>query len=107
VTNKIGSGGIENRPSQVSPDRGVKPATQSPPGVAAKEPSAPQSGGVHITESARQLAALEQAVQASPDVDVQRVESVSSAIRDGRYQVSAERIADKLIRMEHDLLLAS
>jgi negative regulator of flagellin synthesis FlgM len=59
---------------------------------------------VRITEKAKQLAALEQAIKAMPAVDEARVAEVRRAIEEGRYEVNAERIADKLLRTERDLL---
>lgn len=58
---------------------------------------------VRITEQARQLAALEQAVQGLPVVNEARVAAVRLAIEEGRYEVTPERIADKLLRMEQEL----
>jgi negative regulator of flagellin synthesis FlgM len=105
VTNKIGNGGIGNRPVQVGSDRSVKRANDSTGAAPAEsaKPAASGSEGVRITDSARQLAALEQAIRQIPDVDEARVAKVRSAIADGTYQVAPERIADKLIRMENEL----
>ena len=102
MTNKIGSGGVDNRPVQVAPERGVKRAKDaadsapSPAKVAATE-------GVRITDSARQLAALEQAIRALPDVDDAKIAEIRNAIESGTYEVSPERIADKLLRWEQEL----
>jgi negative regulator of flagellin synthesis FlgM len=105
VTSKIGSGGIDNRPVQVSTDRGVKRAKDSADAAssATAAPAATENEGVSITDSARQLAALEQAIGALPDVDNARVAKVRASIADGSYQVAPERIADKLLRVENDL----
>lgn len=105
MTSKIGSGGIDNRPVQVGSDRAVKRANDSADSaVASAKPAAAAEGqGVRITDSARQLAALEQAIRDLPDIDEARVAQVRAAIADGTYQVSPERIADKLLRMESEL----
>jgi negative regulator of flagellin synthesis FlgM len=58
---------------------------------------------VRITDQARQLAALERAVQDTPVVNEARVASIRLAVEEGRYEVVPERIADKLLRMEHEL----
>ena len=104
MTSKIGSGGIDNRPVQVGSDRAVKRAKDSVDGTSTTV-SQPASGGtgVNITDSARQLAALEQAIRALPEVDETKVAQIRSAIADGSYKVAPERIADKLIRMEQEL----
>ena len=105
MTSKIGSGGVDNRPTQVGSDRAVKRANNSVDSAAAgAKTAAPQEGqGVRITDSARQLAALEQAIRDLPDIDDARVAQVRAAIADGTYQVSPDRIADKLLRMESEL----
>jgi negative regulator of flagellin synthesis FlgM len=105
VTNKIGSGGVDNRPVQVGSDRAVKRTKDSVDSAAtgAKPAAAAEGQGVRITDSARQLAALEQAIRDLPDIDEARVAQVRAAIADGTYQVSPERIADKLLRMESEL----
>jgi negative regulator of flagellin synthesis FlgM len=70
--------------------------------------SAPQPGvdSVSITDSARRLLALAQAVQATPDVDAQRVAELQQSIGNGQYQIQPERIADRLLQMEQDLVAA-
>jgi negative regulator of flagellin synthesis FlgM len=106
VTNKIGSGGVDNRPVQVSSDRGVKRTKDSADAATtatSKPVATADSTGVRITDSARQLAALEQAIRELPDVDEARVAKVRAAIADGTYQVAPDRIADKLLRLENEL----
>jgi negative regulator of flagellin synthesis FlgM len=58
---------------------------------------------VHITDTATHLAALEQAVSAQPAVDDARVSAIQSAIEEGRYSISPERVADALVGLEHAL----
>lgn len=58
---------------------------------------------VTITDSARQLASLSQAVQDTPDVDTSRVTKIQQAIESGTYQIDPERIADGLIQMDYNL----
>jgi negative regulator of flagellin synthesis FlgM len=101
VTNKIG--GYGNRPvhngtgKSVSRERDASTsASQSAEGSKATTP-------VQITDQARQLAALERAVQDAPVVNEARVAAVRLAVEEGRYEVVPERIADKLLRMEHEL----
>jgi negative regulator of flagellin synthesis FlgM len=101
VTNKIG--GYGNRPvhngtgKSVSRERDAgTSASQSAEG---SKPTTP----VQITDQARQLAALERAVQDAPVVNEARVAAVRLAVEEGRYEVVPERIADKLLRMEHEL----
>ena len=101
MTNKIG--GYGNRPvhngtgKSVSRERDAgASASQSAEGSKATTP-------VQITDQARQLAALERAVQDAPVVNEARVAAVRLAVEEGRYEVVPERVADKLLRMEHEL----
>lgn len=104
MTNKIGGSGIDKGAVQISTDRAVKHAKDAA-GAAPAAPTQPTnaSGGVQITDSARQLAALERAIREMPDVDEAKVAQVRAAIAQGSYNVSPERIADKLIRLENEL----
>ena len=101
MTNKIG--GYGNRPvhngtgKSVSRERDAgTSASQSTEGAKAATP-------VKITDQARQLAALERAVNDAPVVNEARVAAVRLAVEEGRYEVVPERIADKLLRTEHEL----
>jgi negative regulator of flagellin synthesis FlgM len=71
---------------------------------ASTEPSpAVQTDSVHITQSARSLAALSQAVHDSPEIDAGRVAAAQQAIDSGQYTVSPERIATRMLQLEQDL----
>jgi negative regulator of flagellin synthesis FlgM len=92
--------GYHNRPVQAGSDKKVSRANDASTESSA---GATSSGSpIQITDQARQLAALEHAVQAMPVVNEARVAEISNAIEEGRYEVSPERIADKLITMEQD-----
>jgi negative regulator of flagellin synthesis FlgM len=95
--------GFDNRPAPVGADKAVGRARD-----AAAAPAEKTAAGspVRITDQARQLAALEQAMQSAPIVDETRVAAIRQAIEDGSYEVSPERIADKLLRMDRDLTAA-
>ncbi len=64
---------------------------------------AAEADSVHITQSARSLQALSQAVQDSPDVDTARVSAVQQQIESGQYSVNPDRIASRLLQLEQDL----
>lgn len=100
MTNKVN--GIDARPVSV----GGGAAVQRPRDASSDAPksAAPQPvEGVQITDGARQLAALERAIADVPAVNQARVEQVSKALAEGRYQVRAEHVADKLLRMDETL----
>lgn len=91
----------QNRPVQAGADKTVPrtgDAVSSP-----AEAAVAQGSPVRITDQARQLASLEQAVQSLPVVNEARVAQIQLAIEEGRYQVNPERIADKLLRTEQEL----
>ena len=71
--------------------------------ASAESSPAAQTDSVHITQSARSMAALAQAVSDAPDIDTGRVAAVQQAIDSGQYTVSPARIADRLMQLEQDL----
>lgn len=93
-------GGFQNRPVQVSTDKAVAPARD---GQKSSASAGAAGNSVRITDQARQLATLEQAVQGMPIVNETRVAEIRDAIEQGRYEVVPERIADRLMRMDRDL----
>lgn len=99
MTNKIG--GFENRPVLVNTDRKI---VRSEDGAASPAGTPNASDPVRITDAAKQLAALEQAIHGVPVIDEARVAEVRRALDEGRYEMNPERIADKLLRSERDLL---
>jgi negative regulator of flagellin synthesis FlgM len=61
------------------------------------------SDSVQITDSARAMASLSQAVNAEPDVDTARVAALQQAIGSGQYSIDPQRIANRLLQTEQDL----
>lgn len=81
-------------PERITP-RQATAATAPAPAESASE--------VRITQQARQLAALENAVQTLPAVSDARVAAIRLAIAQGSYEVAPERIAEKLLKMTQEL----
>jgi negative regulator of flagellin synthesis FlgM len=96
--------GIDSRPIRVSAGAAAAKVSQDssapPPRGGA---NAPAADDVHITGTARNMAALEQQIHDLPAVDASRVAIVRQRLDGGGYQVDPQRIADKLLRMERDL----
>ena len=69
--------------------------------------SNPTVDSVHITQSARSLAALSQAVQDTPDIDSGRVAAAQQALAAGTYTINPERIASRMLQLEQDLNAAT
>jgi negative regulator of flagellin synthesis FlgM len=76
---------------QVRPSTSVNTATSSPRSNA---------DSVEITDSARLLASLAQAVQDAPEIDPQRVQVLQQSIESGQYTINPERVADGLLQFE-------
>ncbi len=66
------------------------------------QPSA-AAGDVHITDSASQLASLEQTLRSLPAVDPARVTQFRTAIEQGTYTVQPQHVADQLLQLEQSL----
>ena len=56
---------------------------------------------LELTDKARSLKAIEERIHSAPDVDNQRIADLKQALRDGTYEVNPERIADKLLALDH------
>jgi negative regulator of flagellin synthesis FlgM len=101
VTNKIG--GYGDRPVHNGTGKSVSRERDAGASASQSTEANKASTPVRITDQARQLAALERAVQDTPVVNEARVNAIRLAVEEGRYEVVPERIADKLLRMEQEL----
>jgi negative regulator of flagellin synthesis FlgM len=64
----------------------------------------PQDDSVTLTDSARQLQKLADAVANSPGMDPARVATLKDAVDRGEYRVDADRVAAKMLRLERELV---
>lgn len=71
--------------------------------AAAKAPAANSGDQVTLTNSARSLQKLEEAVAKTPVVNSAKVAAVKQSVNAGTYQVDAGRVADKLLKFESGL----
>lgn len=95
-------GGLDTTgPAHIGTGSSVKRASTATAGAQTDQSSS--LNDTQITESARQLAALEQTVRDLPAIDEARVEQVRSAIQKGDYQIDSSKIADKLLQLEQGL----
>lgn len=62
------------------------------------------SSKVNINPLASQLQSLESRLAQQPVVDAQRVSEIQQAIREGRFNINPEAIADKLVASVKELL---
>ena len=103
MANKIS--GIDGRPVQVgsgAPVAKVRNATSE----GAKSETTGAASNIDVSDTARTLAALESHIGTLPVVNESRVDAVRRAVDDGRYHVDPQRVADKMMRFESDLLAA-
>lgn len=81
-------------------------ASASPAGTpksTAPEPdkSSPSSANsVELSSQAQSLGRIEASINASPDVDIDKVEAIKTAIAEGRFEINAEAIAEKMMDQE-------
>lgn len=72
--------------------------------ASAANASASQTGDtVTLTDSARSLQKIEEAVAKAPVVNAAKVAAVKQAVNSGTYQVNAGQVADKLLQFERGL----
>lgn len=66
--------------------------------------SSSQTGDhVTLTDSARSLQKIEQAVAQAPVVNTAKVAAVKQAVNNGTYKIDAGRVADKILQFESGL----
>jgi len=70
----------------------------------APEPTTQSGEKIQISELSRQLHALASSVTAAPDFDAKRVDEIKQAIREGRFTVNSDAVADKLVASVQELL---
>lgn len=97
----VDSGSIGAGGGSLGPIRGGKPVGSAAAGSGSN--SAAGADSVHITDSARALAALSQTIQALPETDAGRVATLQQAIANGSYSVDSGRIAARMLQLEQDL----
>ncbi len=73
---------------------------RQPPVAAAPARQPPE---VEVSAEAKAIGSALAKVSSQPDFDQAKVDRVKSAIEQGRYSVSAERVAAKLLRFEDSL----
>lgn len=80
-------------------DSKLKQSTEQPQ-VAPESDKSSTADTVSLSDSAISLGKIDNSAVAAPVVDTQRVEQVKQAIKDGTYEVDAEKVANKLMQFE-------
>jgi negative regulator of flagellin synthesis FlgM len=105
VSNKI-SGYTANEP--LAPIKGTNSngvvADKSQSNSSATATSTSQTGDhVTLTDSARSMQKIEEAVAKTPVVNAAKVDSIKQAVQNGTYQIDSGRVAGKLLQFERGL----
>ncbi len=103
MATKIGGPGVFESTGTLQVGKGSPVKRASTTATGPKSDQSSPSGETQITDSAKQLAALEQTIKDMPAVDEARVEQVRSSIQNGTYQIDSGKIADKLLGIEKGL----
>ena len=53
---------------------------------------------VHLSDRAQELSSLAQQAQSVPEARSERLDAIQQAVSENRYDVSAERVAESLLR---------
>jgi negative regulator of flagellin synthesis FlgM len=98
---KIGQ--LDNSQKLAAPAADARKAGATPAGAEPKAAPVEASAKVEFSAAASALAAQGN----TADFDAEKVARIAQAIRDGKFEVNAEAIADKLISHTRDLLKPS
>jgi negative regulator of flagellin synthesis FlgM len=101
MANKIS--GIDGRPVQVGGGAPVSRARDAT-SEGKKAETTGSVSNIDVSDTARTLAALESHIGTMPIVSENRVDAVRRAMDEGRYHIDPQRVADKMLRFEVDLL---
>jgi negative regulator of flagellin synthesis FlgM len=95
TNNTIGGSAPKGTRRTASPVESTQPSTvEAKPGIKA---SADQ---VQLSQEAKKLGQLQAKIDASPDVNLEKVNEIRRAIAEGKFHVNPERIADALLNQE-------
>jgi negative regulator of flagellin synthesis FlgM len=70
---------------------------------AASTAASQSSDHITLTDSARSLQRIEEAIAKAPAVDTAKVAAIKQAVSSGTYQIDTGRVADKLLQFERGL----
>lgn len=55
---------------------------------------------VKISQQARQINDLQQAIAQAPDIDTKKVEEIRQSLENGQYEMNSSKIAQKILEMD-------
>lgn len=97
-------GSTQNTKNQKAAATGKAADAQRAQTAAPSQESVKARDSVQISAQAQALAAMEGKLKDIPDVNHKRVSELRDAINGKRYNIDAERIADKMLKADEDLL---
>jgi negative regulator of flagellin synthesis FlgM len=104
VTDKISGISIAEPLAKPTGSGGNSVVTDKSPGDGSAAASTAQTGDhVTLTDSARSMQKIEEAVAKTPVVNAEKVASVRQAISSGTYKIDAGRVAGKMLKYESGL----
>jgi negative regulator of flagellin synthesis FlgM len=104
VTDKISGYSTAEPVAPVKSSGSNGAVTDKPQGETAAVVSTANTGDhVTLTDSARTLQKIEEAVAKTPVVNTEKVSAVKKAVASGTYQIHAGRVADKILKFERGL----
>jgi negative regulator of flagellin synthesis FlgM len=104
VTQKIGGFSASDPVAALKGSRSSAVSQKEGEAAGAANAATTQTGDqVTLTNSARSLQKLEEAVSNAPVVNSAKVASIRQSIESGTYQVNPSSVADKMIKFERGL----
>jgi negative regulator of flagellin synthesis FlgM len=104
VTQKIGGFSASDPAAALKGSRSNAVTQKEGEATAASNVASTQTGDqLTLTNSARSLQKLEEAVSNAPVVNSAKVASVKQSVESGTYQVNPSSVADKMIKFERGL----
>lgn len=97
TNNTIGSSDAKSTRSRTSSPV-VEPA--QPATVTSQTTVKSSADQVQLSQEAQKLGQLQAKINASPDVNLEKVNEIRQAIAEGKFHVNPERIADALLNQE-------
>jgi negative regulator of flagellin synthesis FlgM len=105
VTDKISGFSTAEPVAPVKGSNSSAVVSEKPQGESSTSTGSNALTGDHVTltDSARALQKIEEAVAKAPVVNSQKVAAVKHSVNSGSYQIDAARVADKLLKFERGL----
>jgi flagellar biosynthesis anti-sigma factor FlgM len=57
---------------------------------------------VSISDKAKEFKAIKELVSNTPDVDIAKIQRIKTALKDGKFDINYDKLAEKIV--EHDIM---